>query len=53
MHANVRDRRRVSPGRHGARSSLDNCYEDYAVRNGKQLADLLSDTDLQVVTPQG
>jgi hypothetical protein len=32
----------------------DNCYEDYAVRNGKQFADLLSDdTDLQVVTPQG
>jgi hypothetical protein len=33
---------------------MNNCYEDYAVRNGKQLADLLGDdTDLQVVTPQG
>jgi uncharacterized protein YecE (DUF72 family) len=32
---------------------MNNCYEDYAVRNGKQFADLLSDTDLEVVTPQG
>jgi hypothetical protein len=29
---------------------LDNCYEDYAVRNGRQLMDLLSSVDVPVAT---
>ncbi|HZD67821.1 MAG TPA: hypothetical protein VFA45_02550 [Actinomycetes bacterium] len=44
----------VSAGQHGARWSLDNCYEDYAVRNARQLADLLrsDDPDTLVVQPR-
>jgi hypothetical protein len=36
--------------RHSARSRLDNCSSDLAVRNPRQVTDLLSGQDMSVVT---
>jgi hypothetical protein len=39
-------------GQRSARSSLDNCYSDYATTNAQQLMDLLSSANVTVVPPQ-
>lgn len=43
----------VFPAQHSARRHLDNCHADKAVTNAKQLADLLSRSDLVGVVKPG
>jgi hypothetical protein len=40
-------------GEHSARSSVDNCYRDYAVNNAQQFMDLLKSADVPVAEPKG
>ena len=44
---------RVSPVQHTAQWRLDNCFGDQAVTNARQLADLLSRSDLIGVVKPG
>jgi hypothetical protein len=43
----------VFPGQRSASSRLDNCFSDHAVRNARQLMDLLNSANVDVVPPQG
>jgi hypothetical protein len=40
-------------GPRSAKSSVDNCYSDYATTGVQRLMDLLNAADVEVVPPQG
>ena len=43
----------ISPVQRSVHWQLDNCYQDQAVTNARQLTDLLSSADVPVVTAGG